>query len=158
MGIVSEPDPLLSVRNFRVFLGSREVGFCHVEGLVSEAVATSDGERLQDRWRPVVLRRALGTDRSLFEWRERAVAGRRYPRDVALDQLDDGGERCVNTFMLLGAWPARWSGPVFDATSDGIAVEELELVHEGLIWMNEPGSRPPDATKPRKRGTHGRSA
>lgn len=145
------------MRNFRVFVGSREVGFCHVEGLVSEAIAGDEDAELLDRWRPVVVRRALGTDRALFEWRERAAAGRRYPRDVALDQLDAAGERCVNTFVLSGAWPSRWSGPVFDAASHGIALEELELAHEGLLWMEKPGSRP-ESARSRSRGTHGRSA
>ena len=145
------------MRNFRVFVGSREVGFCQVEGLVSEAVTGEDVPKPVDRWRPVVLRRAVGTDRLLFEWRERAATGRRYPRDVALDQLDAAGERCVNTFVLRGAWPSRWSGPVFDASSDGIALEELELTHEGLLWMEKPGSRP-DTTKSRPRGKDGRSA
>jgi phage tail-like protein len=154
---VPEPDPLLGVRNFRVFLGSREVGFCRVEGLVSEAVADDTSGKPVDRWRAVVLRRALGTDRLLFEWRARAVEGRRYPRDVALDQLDSGGERCVNTFVLRGAWPVRWSGPVFDAASDELALEELELEHEGIEWMEKPGSRPTRTTS-RRRGTHGRSA
>jgi hypothetical protein len=157
-GVVPEREPLFPVRNFRVFLGSREVGFCHVEGLVSETVAAADCERLEDRWRPVVLRRALGTDRLLFEWRGRAAAGRRYPRDVALDHYDGDGERCVNTFVLQGAWPVRWSGPVFEATSDAIAFEELELAYERVLWMEKPGSRPTDTTEPKVRGTHGRSA
>ena len=154
-----ERDPLLGVSNFRVFLGSVEVGFCHVEGLVSEAVVDDrSGERV-DRWRPVLLRRALGTDRSLFEWRERALAGRPYPRDVGLDQLDAAGERRVNSFVLSGAWPTRWSGPVFDAASDAIALEELELSYERLLWMKEPGARAArKPTKRRSRGRDGRSA
>jgi len=157
---VPEPAPLLGVRNFRVFLGRAEVGFCHVEGLVSESLIDElSGERVE-RWTPVVLRRALGTDRTLFEWRERAAGGRPYPRDVGLDQLDTAGERCVNTFVLNGAWPTRWSGPVFDAVSDGIALEELELSYERLLWMKEPGSRTSGrgTAKQRSRGIDGRSA
>jgi T4-like virus tail tube protein gp19 len=154
---LSEVDSLLPVRNFRVFLGRREVGFCHVEGLVSEAVPNDDATELLDGTRPLVLRRALGTDRVLFEWRERAASGRRYPRDVALDQYDDRGVQCVNTFVFEGAWPVRWSGPVFEATSDGIALEELELSYERLIWMEQPGSRPAEQSKSRPRGRDGRT-
>jgi phage tail-like protein len=138
-------------------VGSREVGFCRVEGLVSEHATDEETSEPVDRWRAVTLRRALALDRTLFEWRERAAAGRRYPRDVALDQLDAAGERCVNTFVLRAAWPTRWSGPVFDALADGIAFEELELAHEGLVWMKKPGSRP-EPTKSRPRGKDGRSA
>lgn len=155
-----EPEPLLGVRNFRVFLGSVEVGFCHVEGLASESLIDElSGERVE-RWTPVVLRRALGTDRSLFEWRERAAGGRPYPRDVGLDQLDPAGERCVNTFVLSGAWPTRWSGPVLDAGSDSIALEELELSYERLLWMKEPAARTSRRAraKQRSRGRDGRSA
>jgi hypothetical protein len=155
---LSEVDQLLPVRNFRVFLGRREVGFCHAEGLVSEAVPNDDATRLLDRWGPLVLRRALGTDRVLFEWRERAAAGRRYPREVVLDQYDAPGKRCVNTFVFEGAWPVRWSGPVFEAASHGLALEELELSYERLIWMEKPGSRPGKPSKSRSRGRNVRNA
>jgi len=150
--------PLLPVRNFRVFFGRREIGFCSAEGLVSEAVPDADATGLMDRWGPLVLRRALGTDRVLFEWRDRAAAGRRYPRDVVLDQYDAPGGRCVNTFVFERAWPVRWSGPVFDAASAGIALEELELAYERLIWMEKPGSRPSQVSKPRSRGRDARKA
>lgn len=155
---MSEVELLLPVRNFRVFLGRREVGFCHVEGLVSEATPTDEGTALAERWRPLLLRRALGTDRVLFEWRARAASGRRYPRDVVLDQYDAQGGRCVNTFVFEGAWPVRWSGPVFEATSDGIALEELELSYERLTWMEKPGTRPVDLNKRRPGGSDARKA
>jgi len=30
------------------------------------------------------------------------------------------------------AWPAKWTGPAFNAEANDIAIESLELAHEGL--------------------------
>ena len=143
---------LLGVRNFRVFLGKQEVGFCEVEGLVSE-LWEHDG-KLEDRLRPVVLRRALGQDKTLFRWRERAAAGSRLPRDVTIDLLGPDGREGVNTWVLAGAWPTRWSGPVLDAGSDAVALEELELAYEALLWQDQPGDRSRSRRRARPKTNH----
>jgi T4-like virus tail tube protein gp19 len=143
---------LLGVQNFRVFLGKQEIGFCTVEGLVSE-LGEHDGE-LADRVRPVVLRRALGQDKTLFRWRERAAAGNRLPRDVSIDLLRPGGDECVNTWVLQGAWPTRWSGPVLDASSDAVALEELELAYEALLWQDQAGDRSRSGRPARRKTKH----
>jgi len=34
---------------------------------------------------------------------------------------------------VKNAWPSKWTGPSFDATSDALAIETLELTHEGVV-------------------------
>jgi phage tail-like protein len=36
---------------------------------------------------------------------------------------------------FFNAFPVRWAGPRFDALKDELAVEEIELVHEGLVLV-----------------------
>jgi phage tail-like protein len=31
------------------------------------------------------------------------------------------------------AWPTRWTGPSFNAESSELAIETLELAHEGVV-------------------------
>ena len=38
---------------------------------------------------------------------------------------------------LVNAWPARWSGPAFNALSGEIAIEELEVAFEDLVWLEQ---------------------
>lgn len=43
----------------------------------------------------------------------------------------DGGE--ITSWKLQGVYPAKWTGPSFDASSNQIATETLELVHNGFL-------------------------
>ena len=89
--------------------------------------------KIAHRYANVVLRRALGRDRRLFAWRESIMAGKRDRRRLEIRQLDDDFEP-VSSWVLEGAWPCRWAGPVFDANASQIAMEEIELAFDRLIW------------------------
>lgn len=133
------PSPLLPVRHFRVFVGEREVAVAQVRGLAW-------GDQAEGAPRPVLaLRRALGADQELFRWRERA-AKRDEPRDVHIDLYDAPGGRAVSTWAVVGARPAKWSGPELDALADDVAIEELELTYDSIEWLKEPGGRRPKTT------------
>ena len=43
-----------------------------------------------------------------------------------------GKERMRWTFT--GGWPCRWVGPRLDARVAEVAVELVEIVHEGVEW------------------------
>jgi phage tail-like protein len=43
---------------------------------------------------------------------------------------EDGTERLRWNFVE--AWPSRWTGPTFNATANEVAIEALEITHEGL--------------------------
>jgi phage tail-like protein len=61
----------------------------------------------------------------------------RYPvRCNAVITLYDGSRSQVTSWTLADAWPVRYSGPVLTTGSEGdaIAVETLELAHEGFTW------------------------
>jgi phage tail-like protein len=124
-------DPLLGTSHFRVLIGDREVGFSEIGALTSETPASHEHGRAPGT---IVLRRALSPSRDLFEWRRRAVGGGDDRRDVVILQLDGAGGRVVNSWRLVRAWPARWTGPAFDARGVGIAYEEIELAFDDLIW------------------------
>ena len=115
-----ELEPLLGTSHFRVRIGRRELGFCSVGPLTSETDLT-DAERPRDRLETVVLRRALGRSRELFEWRRRIAEGIDDRRQVTISQLDGPGGRIVNSWRLVQAWPRRWSGPTLDAVEGGLA-------------------------------------
>jgi phage tail-like protein len=48
--------------------------------------------------------------------------------------LDPSGEPPVNAWVLHDAWPCRWSGPVFDAMTAAVAMEEIELCFDRVSW------------------------
>jgi phage tail-like protein len=129
----SRDSPLLDVGHFTVLIGDVDTPFTSVSSLTSETEPPADGEA---RFRTVVLRRALGTSKDLFRWRQAVAEGKRDHRRVVIRQLDPAGERIVNAWVLEGAWPCRWSAPAFDAAGEGVAVEEIELAFDRLEWID----------------------
>jgi phage tail-like protein len=48
-----------------------------------------------------------------------------------VEVLDSGGET-VMTWRLQGVFPVKWSGPTLDTGQNQVALEVLELIHNGL--------------------------
>jgi phage tail-like protein len=123
-------------RNFSVAVDGVEIGFNAISPLASASVEEPARGRpkLTHRYANIVLRRALGRDRRLYAWREAIMAGKKDRRRVEIRQLDENGKATSSTWILEGAWPCRWSGPLFDANASEIAMEEIELAFARLIW------------------------
>jgi hypothetical protein len=136
-----EPEPLLGICCFEVLIGNREIGFAEVSRLTSETVPGASPDRPVHRFATVVLRRALTTSTELYDWRRLVVGGKDDRRDVTIRQLSAPGGKIVNAWRLARAWPCRWSGPGFDALSNSIACEEIELAFDDLVWLeHKPGT------------------
>ena len=136
-------DPYLNF-NFRVEIDGLEVaGFSEVqipEGRI-EAVAyregtdTSSAARLlpgRVEWEPVVLRRGFAGDASLFEWWNERRAG----QPVAQERGDRAPRRAAAARSRGGsirrAWPSKLVGPNLRGLGNEVAIETLELSHEGI--------------------------
>ncbi len=87
---------------------------------------------------PLTIRRALEQSPALFAWRSAVVAGQPDTRDVTIQLLDAPGGQPVLTWVLHDAWPLSWSGPVLDASSPGVALEQVQLAYARLQWLNHP--------------------
>ena len=79
----------------------------------------------------VTLERGLTQDLSLWNWINSAMSGNTVRASVAITLLDQA-DHPVLVWRLRNAWPRKWSGPVLHAHSSDVAMEELELCHEGL--------------------------
>jgi phage tail-like protein len=136
-----DPEPLYGAHHFRVLIGRQEVGFAEVTGLTSETHPDVTTAAPPHRFEPVVLRRALTTSRELYDWRRRIVEGRDDRRRVTIQLLAGAGGPVAAAWQLEGAWPRRWSGPAFNAQGNEIAMEEIELAYDDLVWLEEQPSR-----------------
>ncbi len=79
----------------------------------------------------VVLRRGFAGDTSLFEWWRDVSQGAITRRNVAIVLLDEQREE-VARWLLRRAWPSKWAGPQLRALGNEVAIETLELAHEGI--------------------------
>jgi len=55
---------------------------------------------------------------------------RRETAEIAI--LDASGE-VVTTFNLMDVYPVSWTGPTLDVGSSSVAMESLELAHNGFL-------------------------
>jgi len=80
---------------------------------------------------PITLRWGASDDTELFEWRSQVAEGRVDRRNGSVVLLDDTGAE-KRRWNFVSAWPSRWTGPSFNATGNEIAIEALEITHEGI--------------------------
>lgn len=135
-------DPYLNF-NFRLEIDNLQVaGFSEVRlgGARIEPVAYREGTDIGSAARllpgcvsyePVVLRKGFAGDASLFQWWLAVSRGAPDRRTVVI-VLDDAQRRDVARWVLRQAWPSKWVAPELRALGNEVAIETLELVHEGI--------------------------
>ena len=81
----------------------------------------------------ITLKWGTTDDRELYDWHRQWVTGdpaaTRKNGSVVL--LDRQGQEKVR-WNFFNAWPAKWTGPSFNAEGNDVSIETLELAHEGL--------------------------
>jgi phage tail-like protein len=83
------------------------------------------------RYANVVLTRGLTSSNDLYDWWKAVAAGTPDRRSVAIVLLDR--ERtAVRRWTLRDAWPVRYAVSPLDAGRGAVAIETLELAHEGF--------------------------
>ena len=108
----------------------------HNEGGNNNAVRRMVGRvKLQ----PLVLKRGMlvsqtRADGTLWDWMFNVLSGQqpvtRY--DGRIDVFDRTGATTYATWSFSRGLPAKLSGPTLNAQTGAIAIEELQIVHEGL--------------------------
>ncbi len=127
--------------NFLVQIDGIDVaGFSEASGLEStvDVIEYRNGSDTTVRKLPgltkytnLVLERGLTASRDLWNWHKAILDGQMDRRPVTISLLNEAREE-VHRFTFRSAWPCRWSGPHFDAGRSAVAIETLEICHEGL--------------------------
>ncbi|GAB6095347.1 phage tail protein [Desulfatiferula olefinivorans] len=79
----------------------------------------------------ITLKWGTTDDAALWDWRKNVMAGRDDRKNGSIVLLDSTGQEKVRWNFREG-WPTKWTGPTFNATGSEVAVETLEIAHEGL--------------------------
>jgi phage tail-like protein len=130
------------IAHFQVEIdGMPESGFLNVTGLegrVEVEEYREGGDFAGTRKAPgsvsysnVVVRRGMTSSKELWEWWERVRDGDVDRRNISIKLLDDKRE-VVARWNVFQAWPVRYTAPDLNAESDDVAIETLELTHEGI--------------------------
>ena len=79
----------------------------------------------------ISLKWGITDDRELYDWHRRIVQGDMERKNGSIVLLDRRGEEVVR-WNFVRAWPSKWDGPDFNAEGTDVAIEMLELAHEGI--------------------------
>ncbi len=79
----------------------------------------------------ITLKKGLADSMALYEWLDKGVTGEVERKTITITLLD-ATESPVASWRVINAWPVKYTGPDFNATSSEVAVETLEVAHEGM--------------------------
>ena len=79
----------------------------------------------------ISLKWGIADSTELYEWHRAALNGQIQRKNGSIILLDRQGQETVR-WNFFNAWPAKWTGPTFNAEGNDVSIETLELAHEGL--------------------------
>jgi len=133
-------NPYLGFRFLVEIGGLIEAGFSEVSGLQSqiETEAYREGgvndfvHQLPTgaQYTNLTLKKGL-VDHTLLQWHRNAVHGDIQRRNLRVVILDQKGIE-AQAWEVKDAFPVQWQGPELRADQDAVAVETVELSHQGI--------------------------
>jgi phage tail-like protein len=135
-------DPYLTFRFAVEIEGLLVAGFTEVSGLSAEVTpfAYKEGGLNEYEhqlpgpatWPRLVLRRGLTDSDNLWRWHQDVRRGTISRRNGSIILRGDSTGAGAYRWNFVGAYPVKWVGPELRAASATVAVESVELVHEGI--------------------------
>jgi phage tail-like protein len=86
------------------------------------------------KWGNITLKKGLGASTALWDWHYGFVVGTGTRRDGVISLMD--GEHVPNTIWYFKkGLPVKYSGPAMNASTSAVAVESIEIAHEGIYQL-----------------------
>ncbi len=138
-------DPLLGF-NFLLELDGAIAGyFTEVSGVGSEheviehKVVDDNGHEIvrklpgRLKWTDFTLKRGVTSNLEIWSWRETVIKGAMGDaRKHATITMFDREYQPIAKWHFTNAWPSKVTGPTFKSDDNGIGIEEVSIVHEGM--------------------------
>ncbi len=134
--------------HFQVDWGGTKIGFTEVSGLdvETEVVEYRQGASKEyskikmpgmQKFSNITLKRGtFASDNEYFQWWNTVKLNTIERRDVTIKLLNEEHNPVV-TWKVKNAWPTKIQSTDLKADGNEVAIESMELVHEGLTIQNE---------------------
>jgi len=129
--------------NFLVEIdGVIQAGFSEVSGLSTDTnvIEYREGNEQHGTTRKlpglmkysnIVLKRGYTANKALWDWRKKAIDGTTQRTAGAIILLDEARRPALRWNFREG-WPSKWEGPGLNGKTSEVAIETMEIAHEGL--------------------------
>jgi phage tail-like protein len=134
--------------HFQVEWGGTKIGFTEVSGLdvETEVVEYREGSSPEyskikmpgmQKFSNITLKRGtFKSDNEYFAWWNTVSLNTIERRDITISLLNENHEPVV-TWKIRNAWPTKIQATDLKADGNEVAIESMEIVHEGLTIQNE---------------------
>lgn len=116
-------------------------GFSEVSGFDAsiDVIEYREGDKVQTpmkipglkKYGNITLKQGVADKNALYKWMETGFEKDVVRKTVTITLLNINGEAAAS-WQVINAWPTKYTAPDFNATSSEIAVETLEIAHEGM--------------------------
>jgi len=132
---------------FKVTWGGKEIAFQEVSGLdiQSEEIKYRHGNSKEfsvikmpgmKKFGNVTMKKGVFKgDNKFWDWLKQ-IELNKIKRVPVIISLLDQGDKAVMTWTLLNAWPTKISSTDLKSEGNEVAIETIEIVHEGLTIDN----------------------
>lgn len=83
----------------------------------------------------ITLKQGVADSMVMYEWMIAGVEGEVERKTITITILDET-ETAAASWQVINAWPAKYTAPDFNATSSEIAIESIEIAHEGMTRVS----------------------
>ena len=134
--------------HFSVDWGGTTIGFSEVSGLdvETEVIEYRDGASPdyssikmpgRQKYGNITLKRGtFKADNEFYEWWNTVALNTIERRDVTISLLNEAHEPVV-VWKVKEAWPVKVQSTDLKSDGNEVAIESMELAHEGLVIQNE---------------------
>lgn len=121
--------------------GVTRAGFSEVSGLTTDTnvIEYREGNEVTTvrklpglmKYSNIVCKRGFTADASLWNWRKQVLDGTTQRTTGTVTLLDEARRPALRWNFTAG-WPVKWEGPALNGKTSEVAIETLEIAHEGL--------------------------
>lgn len=86
------------------------------------------------KWNNLVFKQGFTADSQLLKWRSEWIAGTYNRIATGTILLLDTALKPKAKWTFRNGWPAKWEISEFDASKSELAIETLEIAHEGITF------------------------
>ncbi len=134
--------------HFQTEWGGTKIGFSEITGLAveTEIIEYRDGASQEyssvkmpgrQQFSNLTMKRGIfQSDDEYFEWWNQVKLNTHERRDLTISLLNEEHEP-VMVWKVKNAWPTKIQSPDLNADGNEVAIETIELAHEGLTIQNE---------------------
>ena len=80
----------------------------------------------------ISLKRGYTNSKELWEWRKKVLDGKTERQSGSIVLLNEARQPALRWNFREG-WPNKLEGPTFNAKNNEVAIETMEIAHEGLV-------------------------